>query len=77
MTPATSAASRVSKALGQEMVAYSLLAVSGETNCQLDRYVAEGRCQKMVVTTAATASDHSQAAVAIRFAATGRETTAQ
>ncbi|GAA3349949.1 hypothetical protein GCM10020358_74000 [Amorphoplanes nipponensis] len=51
--------------------------MSGETNCQLDRYVAEGRCQKIVAMTAATASDHSQAAVAIRFAATGRETTAQ
>ena len=77
MIPTANAASRVSSALGQKMMPYWPSTVSGETNCQLDRYVADGRCQKIVVTTAATASDQSQAAVAIRFAATGLETTAQ
>ncbi|RSM42369.1 hypothetical protein DMB66_54890 [Actinoplanes sp. ATCC 53533] len=59
------------------MVPYWPSALSGETNCQLDRYVADGRCQKIVAATAAAASDQSQAAVAIRFAATGLQTTAQ
>src|SRR5690349_11141549 len=74
MIPTTRAASSVNAALGQEMMPP---ASAGERNCQLDRCVAGGRCQKIVATTAATARDQSQAAVAIRFAATGLDTTAQ
>jgi hypothetical protein len=37
MIPTANAASSVSNALGQEMMPYWASAMSGETNCQLDR----------------------------------------
>jgi hypothetical protein len=50
---------------------------SSSANCQLFRNVADGRPATRWATIAAAASSHSQTAVATRFAATGRDTTAQ